>query len=107
MFSFSHTLELIEEGYRSTIDTFGELPTRFPAGAEGIFPRRDVVVAVDPKRCVGCGACVMWAPEVFRMNADGKAEVTAPDQRWSPIDGQYVRHCPTWAISARAPDSAT
>ncbi|MEP6745402.1 MAG: patatin-like phospholipase family protein, partial [Gemmatimonadota bacterium] len=98
MFSFSHTRELIDEGYRSTIDTFGELPTGFPIAAEGIFPRRDVVVSVDPKRCVGCGACVMWAPEVFRMGADGKAEVVASRRRWSPIDGQYVRHCPTWAI---------
>lgn len=104
MFSFDHTLEQIEEGYRSTIDTFSELPHGFPTASEGIFPRRDVVVSVDPKRCVGCGACVMWAPEVFRMGADGKAEVVAPRRRWSPIDGQYVRHCPTWAISARAPE---
>lgn len=104
MFSFSHTRELIEEGYRSTVDTLGELPVGFPTGAEGIFPRRDVVVSVDPKRCVGCGACVMWAPEVFRMGVSGKAEVVAARRRWSPIDGQYVRHCPTWAISARAPE---
>jgi NTE family protein len=104
MFSFSHTRELIQEGYRATMDAFHELPAGFPAGAEGTFPGRFVEVAVDPQRCVGCGACVMWAPEVFRMNAAGKAEVVAPRRRWSPIDGNYVRHCPTWAISARSAD---
>lgn len=104
MFSFSHTLELIQEGYRSAIETFGELPRGFPARAEGTFPGKEVEVSVDPKRCVGCGACVMWAPEVFRMNGEGKAEVIAPRRRWSPIDGQYVRHCPSWAISARVPE---
>ena len=104
MFSFAHTPELISEGYRSTVDTFGEMPAGFPAGAQGIYPSRDVLVSVDPKRCVGCGACVMWAPDVFRMGADAKAEVIAPLRHWSPIDGQYVRHCPTWAISARVPD---
>ncbi|MDP9118938.1 MAG: ferredoxin, partial [Actinomycetota bacterium] len=100
----SHTRELIEEGYRATMDAFHELPAGFPAGAEGTFPGRLVEVAIDPQRCVGCGACVMWAPEVFRMNAEGKAEVVAPLRRWSPIDGTYVRHCPTWAISARSAD---
>jgi NTE family protein len=105
MFSFSHTREMILEGYRSTIETFTELPRDFPAGAEGIFPRRRVEVSIDANRCVGCGACVMWAPEVFRMGAGGKAEVVAPLRRWSPIDGHYVRHCPTWAISARTVDA--
>jgi NTE family protein len=104
MFSFTHTRELIEEGYRSTLDAFERIPPSFPAGAEGIYPRRTVEVAVDPHRCVGCGACVMWAPDVFAMEGD-KARVLVPRQRWSPLDGQYVRHCPTWAISARSPES--
>jgi hypothetical protein len=35
------------------------------------------------------------------MDALGKAEVVAPRQAWSPLDGIYIRNCPTWAISAR------
>lgn len=32
-------------------------------------------VTVDQVECVGCGACVEVAPEVFRMNDDEKSEV--------------------------------
>ena len=52
-------------------------------------------------RCIGCGACALRAPGIFQMDALGKAEVVAPRQAWSPLDGIYIRNCPTWAISAR------
>jgi len=55
---------------------------------------------------VGCGACVVQAPKVFRLDARGKAEVHTPVQTWSPVDGAYVLNCPTYAISVRPEDSA-
>ena len=104
MFTFDHTRELIDEGYRATMEALEQLPAGFPARASGIYPRRTVEVAVDATRCVGCGACVMAAPNVFALGADRKAKVLAPLQQWSPVEGGYVRNCPTFAISARLPE---
>src|SRR5438046_525567 len=61
-----------------------------------------VPVRVDGRRCTGCGAVLVQAPPgMFVLDAEGKAVVTRPDQKWSPIDGEFIRHCPTYAISAR------
>ncbi len=34
-----------------------------------------VRITIDKENCIGCGACVATAPEVFEMNDEGKAEV--------------------------------
>jgi ferredoxin len=100
MFGFGHNRELIEEGYRSTLDLLDGLRDFDPQGS-GIYPQRRVEVRVDRERCIGCGACVMHAPWVFELDSGGKAKVIQAVQSWSPIDGAYVRNCPTYAISAR------
>ncbi len=33
---------------------------------------------VDHELCIGCGLCTSIAPDVFAMNADGKAEGVRP-----------------------------
>ena len=73
------------------------------AGAtRACIPSGGVIVRVDRDRCIGCGACLVHAPRgLFVLDAHGKAVVTRPDQVWSPIDGGVIRHCPTYAISAR------
>lgn len=101
MFSFSDSREIIEEGYRATSEALGHYSRRLFEGRPGIYPQRRVHVAIDRHRCVGCGACIMRAPEVFRGGPDGLAEVIEPAQTWSPFDGDYVRNCPTHAITAR------
>jgi NTE family protein len=99
LFAFGHNRELIDEGYRATaglLDSLGDVPLE-----GGVNPRKRVEVRVDRARCIGCGMCVMHAPAVFRIAEDGKSEVIEPLQWWSPLDGAYVRDCPTWAISVR------
>ena len=108
MFSFDDTREIIEEGYRATIEALEGYAEPLFADRPIIYPQRSVHVAIDPDRCVGCEACVMRAPEVFHMAPSGKAEVVAPHQTWSPFDGDYIHNCPTHAITARlAEEEAT
>ena len=97
MFAFDQTDDLMAEGYRAmaaALETVGPLNELGP----GIHPRRPVRISVDTARCVGCGACALWAPEVFEVGSDGRARVLVPIRLWSPVDGTYVSHCPTHAI---------
>ena len=55
---------------------------------------------VDPDVCIGCGLCPTIAPEVFRMDDDGRAEAyaeTTADNK----DGvrEAIDSCPVSAIS--------
>ena len=106
MFAFDRTAELIEAGYRATAQTLDQMGGTLQTLAAGMHPVRRLRVLVDEERCVGCGACVVQAPKVFRLDARGKAEVHTPVQTWSPIEGAYVLNCPTYAISVRPEDSA-
>src|SRR3954470_23317390 len=101
MFAFDKTADLIEAGYRAASSTLDQLGTRLSGVSAGMHPTRRLRVLVDESRCVGCGSCVIQAPQVFRLDARGKAEVLTPVQTWSPIDGAYVLNCPTYAISVK------
>lgn len=54
---------------------------------------------VDQELCIGCGLCCATSPEVFELNADGKAEAIADttddncDDVMTAIEG-----CPVSAI---------
>ncbi|MFL5521440.1 MAG: patatin-like phospholipase family protein [Gemmatimonadales bacterium] len=99
MFAFDRADELVDEGRRATLEALDGLAAPLAHLAPGVHPRHAVRVVVDRERCVGCGACALWAPTVFRMDEAGKAEPVAPVHRWSPVDTTYVAHCPTRAIS--------
>ena len=107
LFAFDQTRELIDEGYRATKATLELFGGPLPDDARGIYPRRRVHIRVAEERCIGCGACVLRAPQVFALGEDGKAKVLEPEQSWSPVDGDYVRNCPTYAISARLADGTS
>lgn len=101
MFSFDHARALIDEGYRATAVALDQAGVAVKRARHGIFPRRLVDVRVIPERCVGCGVCVSLQPQLFRMDGNGKAVGPANACEWSPIDGGFIRHCPTYAITAR------
>ncbi len=102
MFSFDHLREVVEEGYRAMSFALDRAPEWPAPGAAGVFPRRRVLVRVERERCIGCGACLVHAPPgMFVLDDAHKAVVTLPEQDWDPVDGGFIRHCPTYAISAR------
>ena len=100
MFAFNRTPFLIAEGYRALNEALDVLPPGFDALPPGIHPQREVRVAVDPVKCVGCGACVARAPGVFAMGRQGLAHVLADRQWWSPLGDYLLTVCPTHAITA-------
>jgi len=105
LFSFAHKRDLLEEGHRAMTRVL-DAPWFPPLGGEGIYPRRRMWVEVDRARCIGCGACLAQGPEpLFQLDEDRKAVCTQPQQEWSPLDGGYLRVCPTRAITAR-PDAS-
>ncbi|MBA2706427.1 MAG: patatin-like phospholipase family protein [Gemmatimonadaceae bacterium] len=98
-FSFTQTDELIEAGYRAAIDALQHLDSCFE-NESGIFPRRQIRIGVDREKCIGCTLCVALAPNLMAMDDTGKAFARVPVVEWSPSDGDFVHHCPTYAILA-------
>ena len=96
-FSFSHADEVIDAGYRAASEALEGFETCFDADT-GIFPRRPMRVTVNRAKCIGCTLCAALAPQVMAMDEFGKAYPWTPDVEWSPADGDFVQHCPTYAI---------
>jgi NTE family protein len=96
-FSFGHTPEIIEEGYRSAKVALEHLDECLAAPG-GIFPRRDVRITVNRERCTGCGICAALAPQLMGLDSQRKAFARTNLIPWSPADGDFVSHCPTRAI---------
>lgn len=102
MFVFNRTPYLIAEGYRATHEALDALPTTLDALPVAIYPERRLHLRIDAPACVSCGICVSRAPEVFAWGPEGRAVVSVPFQRWSPLAEEMVRACPTGAIHAEA-----
>lgn len=100
MFAFNRTPYLLEEGYRAMNEALDVLPRGLAELPPGIHPQREVRVSVDRARCIGCGACVARAPDVFEMGHDGLAVAREEAQWWSPLGDYLLTACPTHAIRA-------
>jgi NTE family protein len=98
-FSFAHTDELIEAGYTAAMEACKHYEECIAWGI-GVFPRRPMQITVDRQKCIGCTLCVALAPDVMAMDASHKAYPLTPVVEWSPADGDFVHHCPTYAIEA-------
>ena len=97
--SFSHTEDAIAEGYRAACEALTQLPECL-AAKSGVFPRAAYRLTVDRDRCTGCGFCASIAPDVMGIDARGKAYAKTEIVDWCSADGDFVRHCPTEAITA-------
>jgi NTE family protein len=98
-FSFSHTDDLLEAGYTAAMEACKYFEECISWGI-GVFPRRAMQIAVDREKCIGCTLCTALAPDVMAMDSYGKAYPLTPVVEWSPADGDFVHHCPTYAIEA-------
>jgi len=105
-FSFAHTDELIEAGYAAAMEACKHYEECIAWGI-GVFPRRPIQISVDREKCIGCTLCVALAPDVMGMDASHKAYPLTPVVEWSPADGDFVHHCPTYAIEATRLDIDT
>ena len=56
---------------------------------------------VNQDTCSGCGLCISTVPEVFEVNADGKAEACGhtTDENRAAVQ-EAIDACPVQAISA-------
>jgi NTE family protein len=97
--SFSHTDELIAEGYRAAREALAHWDEVVTA-TNGVYPRRVVRVQVDRKLCIGCGVCPALAPTTMALDETGLAYPLAERFHWSPADGDFIAQCPTGALSA-------
>jgi NTE family protein len=98
-FSFSETNEVLEAGYTAAMDALQHFEECCESGS-GVFPRRATEIVVDPEKCIGCELCVALAPHLMAMDGRRKAYPVTPIVEWSPADGDFVHHCPTYAIEA-------
>jgi ferredoxin len=57
-------------------------------------------LTVDRELCTGCGFCAAIAPKAMGMDSRGKAYPKTEIVDWCSADGDFVRHCPTDAITA-------
>ena len=97
-FSFAHIGRTIDAGYEATIDALDRAGDSLRS-AGGVYPVRRIDLAVDRAKCTGCRLCATLAPDVMRMDEEGKAEVMSTPLDWSRADGDFVRQCPTDALS--------
>ena len=104
-FSFSHTDEVIEAGYTAAMEALANFDEC--CGGSGVYPKREMEIVVDPDKCIGCELCVALAPGLMAMDGRRKAYPITPIVEWSPADGDFVHHCPTYAIEATRLETAT
>ena len=64
-------------------------------------------VVVDSQKCQGYGACVKISPEVFRLNADNKAESGDPAAAPDEVVLKAARCCPYRAVTVTDKETGT
>lgn len=57
-------------------------------------------VKVNDEACIGCGACVAIAEDVFQINDEGLSEVVGDEvsKEQEDVVNEAIESCPTGAI---------
>ena len=55
-------------------------------------------VQVDKKKCIGCGTCTFLAPDIFKLDKNGKSVVKKQPSSLIEIK-EAINDCPAKAIS--------
>jgi len=58
-----------------------------------------MAIKVNHDLCIGCGTCEVLCPAVFKMNAEGKAEVISQED--IACAKNAAESCPTQAIEVK------
>ncbi len=54
---------------------------------------------IDPQNCIGCGTCVLIAPDFFKMDESrGKAVIKKQPDKITEEIKEAITSCPTGAI---------
>ncbi len=58
-------------------------------------------VSVNQEACIGCGACIAIAEDLFEMNADGLSQAKVEEVPEDKVEqaNEAVESCPTGAIT--------
>ncbi len=56
------------------------------------------ILSIDPHKCVGCGRCVMMAPQNFVMNGETRKAMVLLSEKTKKTQ-RAIDICPTVAIS--------
>jgi ferredoxin len=57
-------------------------------------------ITVDQKKCIGCGTCIIIAPDVFKFDKNGKSMVTNQSPKSPGKVKDAIESCPVEAISS-------
>ena len=55
-------------------------------------------IVIDKNKCLGCGACVAFAPKSFKLGDDGKAQPVEPPGDGEAAIKEAIDNCPVTAI---------
>jgi len=56
-------------------------------------------IKVNNDLCIGCGTCEALCPAVFKLNAEGKADIITQEE--TPCAKNAAESCPTQAIEVK------
>ncbi|MDD4271620.1 MAG: ferredoxin [Patescibacteria group bacterium] len=56
-------------------------------------------IKVNNNLCIGCGTCEALCPAVFKLNAEGKADIITQEE--APCAKNAAESCPTQAIEVK------
>lgn len=60
-----------------------------------------IIPTVDKEKCIGCGACVSVAPDIFELGSDGKSHPKVSEVKSKEKVKEAMEVCPVGAIGIK------